>query len=239
MTVRTLEVTAGRSRSGRSRSTWKVPTVTVVSSDPRPQVHRAAPADGAHIAAVLGRAFFADPVLRWVVPDDLRRRRLLPDLFAVYTTTFLRFHEITVDTNGAGAALWAPPGQSPVPEEMADEFGRRIEEVLGADTQRVLEVVALLDQQRPPGLHCYLQLLGVDPEWRGVGIGSALVTAVLDRCAREGLPACLEATSPRNRRLYERLGFRAHGELAPAGGPPLWPMRWDHRRQSVDQVRRG
>jgi hypothetical protein len=30
-----------------------------------------------------------------------------------------------------------------------------------------------------------------------------------------------------NRRLYERHGFETVGVLAPAGGPPLWPM-WRH-----------
>jgi hypothetical protein len=42
-----------------------------------------------------------------------------------------------------------------------------------------------------------------------------------DRC---GAPAYLEDTSPRNRALHERHGFQVTGELALAGGPPLWAM---------------
>ena len=34
----------------------------------------------------------------------------------------------------------------------------------------------------------------------------------------------LVATSTRSRALCERLGFEVTAEIAPAGGPPLWPM---------------
>ncbi len=38
------------------------------------------------------------------------------------------------------------------------------------------------------------------------------------------LPAYLEASSPRNRALYERHGFEVTGEIQVADSPPLWPM---------------
>jgi hypothetical protein len=48
---------------------------------------------------------------------------------------------------------------------------------------------------------------------------------VLDRCDAEKVPAYLEATSPRNRALYERHGFEVTEEftLGPES-PPLWRM---------------
>jgi GNAT superfamily N-acetyltransferase len=66
--------------------------------------------------------------------------------------------------------------------------------------------------------------MGVEPASQGRGIGSALVADVLARCDREGSRAYLDATSPDNKRLYERHGFQAVGEYAPEDGPPLWPM---------------
>jgi hypothetical protein len=47
---------------------------------------------------------------------------------------------------------------------------------------------------------------------------------MLERCDRERTLAYLDATSPRNKQLYERHGFRAGEPFAVAGGPPLWPM---------------
>jgi hypothetical protein len=41
----------------------------------------------------------------------------------------------------------------------------------------------------------------------------------------EGTPAYLEASSARNRALYERHGFEVTEELSlPKGGPPIWLM---------------
>jgi GNAT superfamily N-acetyltransferase len=65
----------------------------------------------------------------------------------------------------------------------------------------------------------------VDPERQGRGIGSAMMFPVLSRCDAEGVPAYLEASSPRNRGLYERHGFEVSEEfeIGP-GAPPLWRM---------------
>jgi hypothetical protein len=53
---------------------------------------------------------------------------------------------------------------------------------------------------------------------------TSLLRAVLDRADREGSPAYLEATSRRNRALYERHGFVTIGELTVADCPPLYAM---------------
>ena len=125
----------------------------------------------------------------------------------------------------AGAALWAPPGQPPVPDEDAEEFGRRLEEMTPAeDAERLFALNKLIDEHHPRGSYYFLQFTGVEPARQGHGIGSALLAPMLERCDREGAPAYLDATSPDNKRLYERHGFRAGDEYAPEGGPPLWPM---------------
>ena len=53
---------------------------------------------------------------------------------------------------------------------------------------------------------------------------------MLQRADADGLPAYHEATSPRNRALYERHGYVNQGELVlPDGGPTLWRMWRDPR----------
>lgn len=188
------------------------------------QVRKATPEQTATIAGALARAFFDDPVFRWIYPDDERRREVLPPFFSLWTQTFQPHDEIYTAGEGAGAALWAPPGVPPVPEEEADEFGRRMEEISGVDAERAFAVSKLIDEQHPPGSYYFLQFMGVEPASQGRGIGSALVAHVLERFDSEGARAYLDATSPDNKRLYERHGFRASGEYAPEGGPPLWPM---------------
>jgi hypothetical protein len=48
---------------------------------------------------------------------------------------------------------------------------------------------------------------------------------LLSRCDAEGVPAYLEASSPRNRALYERHGFEVTQEFrVGADAPPIWGM---------------
>jgi ribosomal protein S18 acetylase RimI-like enzyme len=188
------------------------------------QVYKASPGDVPRIAATLGRAFFDDPVFRWISPEPDRRRALLPAFFALVAETLQRYDEIHVAGLGAGAALWVPPGGAPVPDDLADEFGRRALAMSGADAERMIDVSDLIGGHHPPGSYYFLQFMGVEPAGQGRGLGSQLLAHMLERCDREEVRAYLDATSEDSKRLYERHGFRATGEYAPAGGPPLWPM---------------
>jgi ribosomal protein S18 acetylase RimI-like enzyme len=189
------------------------------------KVRKAAPDDLPEISIALSRAFFDDPLFAWALPDEDRRQRLLPEFFALFTRAFLR-HDQSYTTRGdvVAAALWAPPGAVPVSGEDAEELGRRIERLAGPDAPRFLGVNKLFDDHHPHGSYWYLQFMGVAPGWQGQGIGSALMAPALERCDREGVRAYLDATSERNKRLYERHGFEAEAAFAPPGGPPLWPM---------------
>ena len=77
----------------------------------------------------------------------------------------------------------------------------------------------------PQSPHWYLYYLGARPGRQNAGIGTALLRPMLETCDNEGLPAYLEATSPRNRALYRRHGFLDGEPLGlPDGGPPMYPM---------------
>ncbi len=68
-------------------------------------------------------------------------------------------------------------------------------------------------------------MIGVAPGRQGEGLGTALMSAALDDCDREALPAYLEASNPRSRGLYERLGFTLTGTpLDLPDGHRMWPM---------------
>jgi GNAT superfamily N-acetyltransferase len=186
-------------------------------------VRRAGASDGTEVSAVLADAFFDDPVITWAFPDDDRRRQVLPDLFSIFVDDFLPADEVRVAEGGMGAALWLPPVAEAADED-PEEMVRGIERVAGPDAERFLELMSLTDQHHPHDPCYYLLAIGVLPAWQGKGVGSALMGPVLDQCDRDGVAAYLEATSERSKKLYERHGFEATGEFAPAGAPPLWPM---------------
>jgi ribosomal protein S18 acetylase RimI-like enzyme len=196
-------------------------------------VRPATRADIDALSAALGRAFFDDPVMRWMLPDSALRRRKLHRLFAAMT----RYHhlsrggvEVAPDGDGiGGAALWDPPGQWKT--SRIDEL-RAMPTLLltfGASLRRGLEVEELMKEAHPGEPHWYLAVIGSDPTVRGKGFGQALMRSRLDRCDAEHAPAYLESSNPDNVPYYERFGFEVTGEIELPSrdgnpGPSLVPM---------------
>jgi GNAT superfamily N-acetyltransferase len=88
----------------------------------------------------------------------------------------------------------------------------------------VLESGHPSEPEHPP--HYYLPFLGVDPPWQGRGLGGALLAPVLQRCDRESVPAYLEASTARNRALYERHAFAVTEEFKLARDAPMQWRMW-------------
>lgn len=187
-------------------------------------IGKAAASDVPVINATLGRAFHDDPVFRWIIPDEEQRRQRLAAVFGAFTDVYLPLGETYVAGGGAGAALWAPSGVEPFTEQQREAFGQHLFEVMGSDAERAAKLDQTLQEHHPDEPSLYLQFVGVAPEQQGQGVGGRMLTHVLERADVVDVPAYLEATSPDNRRLYERHGFEVIGEVTLPDGPSLWPM---------------
>ena len=186
------------------------------------QVRRATRDDIPTLAAVLARAFAADPFFRFLAGDAPERSQRMRDGW----TGILRFASAgltqtwTTDDR-AGAAIWIPPGRGPSSAvdqlRLVPVYGRLIGWLRLRQTGSAIDA---LDERRrihAPGSHFYLSALGVDPDRQGEGIGSALLGPVLAEADARGLPCYLETATGRNVLLYERHGFEVVEELVLPG----------------------
>ncbi len=184
-------------------------------------VETATPDDEAAAIATLTLAFAADPMTRWSWPDPRTYLDAFPKLARAFGgAAFLKGTAHRVD-GGAGVALWLPPGVEPDGEAM------------GALMQSTLKGPALMDgagimQQmmafHPHEPHWYLPLIGIDPQHQGKGLGGTLLDHALALSDRDGVPAYLESSNPRNIGLYERHGFERLGRIQNGSSPTLVPM---------------
>jgi GNAT superfamily N-acetyltransferase len=209
----------------------------VAANDEAQTVRKALDPDTAAMAGVLARAFFDDPVFTWVLRGDIRRLKVLRRGFELFLRRVWMAEEQTYTTAGvAGVTVWEPPGQwkHGVVEQL--RLLPAMLAVFRRHSPRVLRALTVLEGGHPAepahAPHYYLPFLGVDPPWQGRGLGGALLAPVLQRCDREGVPAFLEASTARNRALYERHGFAVTDEFALArDAPPQW-RRWREPRQA-------
>ena len=110
----------------------------------------------------------------------------------------------------AAAALWVPPDVHSDAEAMG---ALAMQAIPQRDQEKVFSFMGQMGEYHPTETHWYLPFIAVDPMHQGKGLGSALLIHALQICDRDQLPAYLEATSPDSRRLYERHGFEALGEI--------------------------
>jgi GNAT superfamily N-acetyltransferase len=191
------------------------------------------------MARVLAHAFHDDPVFTWVLHAEERRIAMLERGFELFLRRVWIDQDETYTTGDVVAvAAWELPGQWKLGlraqlrllPAMVGVFHRRL--------PRVLRALTVLEASHPTELHYYLPFIGVHPEWQGRGIGAAVLAPILERCDREEMPAFLEASTPRNRALYERHGFTVTDEFTLGkGAPPQWRMwRAPQARQQRDAV---
>ncbi|MGW6240099.1 GNAT family N-acetyltransferase [Streptomyces sp. NPDC055094] len=187
-------------------------------------IRRAGESDRATLVRLLEEAFDDDPVSCWVFPEKDHRRRVHGLFLGVFADVALAEGWADILEDGTGMALWLPVPAGP--PEGEDDTPARMRATADPDNERTELVGRLTGAIHPHDrAHAYLLMIAVSPVHQGRGLGRALIEPVLARCDREGLPAYLEASSERSRRLYERLGFTFTGTTVDLpDGPPMWPM---------------
>ncbi len=179
-------------------------------------------------AEALALAFADDPCWVHLLPDDATRaEKLLAYFTAEIENLVPKYRRVWVTADGGGAAIWAPPGLWRVPIGLTLREARQMTRVFGRRLPLGLRALLKLERHHPksPG-HWYLHYIGVEPRRQGRGLGAALIGPVLALCDEDGTPAHLEASTDRNRMLYERNGFALTEvfDMPGRGGPPLREM---------------
>jgi ribosomal protein S18 acetylase RimI-like enzyme len=176
------------------------------------------------IAAMLGRAFRDDPIVRWPLLPTKNPAAQIARYFSFVDDVLAPLGMLWEAGEAAGAALWIPPGTR---LEEFDAASRPGIHTL-TDPGKHDALWSWIESRIPREPLWFLDHIGVDPSRQGRGIGSALVELGLERSRRDGVGAYLETATSENVPYYERMGFRVVEEAdVPGGGPHVWFMRFD------------
>lgn len=192
-----------------------------ITTGERGDIRSATPGETDGAAAVVLLAFAGDPFVRHWFADPLAYVTHFPRVVEGYAGRAVEHGTAHVVEGFAGAALWLPPGVDPDDEAIAVCLEQGVPEEKHAD---LFAVADRMSATRPKEPHWFLPLIGVQPGHQRRGVGWRLMHHALRRVDRDGLPAYLEATSPMNVPLYERLGFERLGTIQAGDSAPLVPM---------------
>jgi GNAT superfamily N-acetyltransferase len=191
--------------------------------------------DARGLARLLAASFAADPVMSWIArPGPKRAGGLERFFFWLLNVRAIPFGEVWM-ANGV-AAVWLPPNVPATAGGLMDQLRLLPMFLRMCGVPRLLRGQAMADameKHHPHDPHYYLAFIAVAPRLQGLGLGSAMLSATLERIDSAGASAYLENSNPKNARLYERAGFVARGNIAPKGAPPLISMWRDASQRRI------
>ncbi|RZQ60443.1 GNAT family N-acetyltransferase [Amycolatopsis suaedae] len=191
-------------------------------------VRRALEPEAAEVSAAMAANFMDETVCTYVFTDETARREVYPQFLAGQISESLAGGEVLITEDLAAVSIWSyrkkdeeheAPSLDTLPPD-APEYARR-----------GITVLSMIEQRHPRHAdHLYLVALGVHPDHRGRGLGGAVLRHRLAEADSRGEPVYLEASSTRNRPLYERHGFVQTGDpIQFPDGPEIYPMWRDPR----------
>lgn len=177
-------------------------------------------------AELVTQAFLTDPLWSWAFPVEVAdREERMRRLWRLFLRGATPHGEVWIDATHRTTTVWIPPGRPELPDDETGPFEELLERTVGDCAQRVMTLMDEFEAQHPhePDSY-YLSLWATDVSARGTGLGTGLIRHDLARLDALGMPAYLESSNAANDGLYEHLGFRPHGRISVAGGPPVTTM---------------
>ena len=196
-----------------------VPPPILEEDRPKPDsdngVHIVTAEEIPQVAQSLAEGFNDDPHFSFMLRDeDKRLPRLGHGILSFIQHDWLPNGVVHTNKQLSGAAVWTEPGKWQADIAAQAHILKSLAGVVTpAEIARLAYVLGFVESkhaeiERLWSPHRYLAMVGVTTEWQGMGWGEALIRPMLNQCDKDGTPAYLEAATPRNVRLYKRLGFK-------------------------------
>ena len=117
----------------------------------------------------------------------------------------------------AGVCLSLPPGGWAMPKTIDGRTTARFFRAYGFRLARVIRMQRAMAERHPSEPHYYYRWIGVRPQFRGQGLGSALMRPTLDRCDKEVSAGVSRGQQRAQRCAISALGLRPPGRASTPG----------------------
>ncbi len=171
---------------------------------------------------IMAAAFLNDPLWVYLVPDEAKRRQLLPRFYRVFFNVWLSNRQaFGVGDPLQGLAVWSYPDQKTEffklvgPGFLKLFFSPVIMSFIRA--RSVFSQFEIMQQRYAPDPHYYLNMIAVLPASQGKGLASQLIRPFLIKADQEAVGIYTETMTPANVGLYKHYGFVCQEEFRVPG----------------------
>jgi len=167
-------------------------------------------------AKTLAEAFWDDPLMHIVAPNENKRAAVGPWFFSKSIAYGMRWGQASCNDDASAVAIWFPPGSTNITP------GRMLRVGMGAlpfraginGTARFMRAISATEKfhKAVEGPHWYLMAIGTSPTRQGSGLGSALLALGTSQADAAGIPCYLETATESNVAFYSKRGFEVTGQ---------------------------
>jgi len=175
----------------------------------------------------LVQAFYNDRLVCYILPDDNSRKEFISWFYSRWIQLLMKFNTVFVEDNVRGVAVCVPPKlfpHIPLSYQLRAGLLKALPKLGLKNLWKPIRVYfdsqkRTTDEVKEPSW--ILDILGVQPEFQGKGIGTALVQHLISLSNQDKVPAYLITHNERNIVFYEKNGFKLlKKEHSLPDGPP-------------------
>ncbi len=184
-------------------------------------------ADLVKVAHTFADAFYDYPLHKYLLPDDVLRKKQHPMIGMVFATYGYKFSNLVATSeNCEGIMLFAssPDGDTTTMQLVRSGLLKVLFTRWGGKwverSDKVSKVSEKIRRKNAPDPHVYIWVLGVRPELQGKGYSRKLLAPLLKKADDDRVPCYLETFKTKNVAIYKRFGFEVVEEC-PVPETPL------------------
>jgi GNAT superfamily N-acetyltransferase len=190
------------------------------------------------VVKMLTRAFWQYPVVTYYYPDLNQRQKLTDAMLACAVYSCVRYGEVDATSPQIeGAIVWTDSVDFPVSlwrmlRSIPFKYLLPMTGSAGSAMQEFDRYVNGIHKRLVPHPHCYVELLGVDPQYQGQGFSSRLMRPLLAKLDSESRDCYLETQDEKDVPIYLHFGFSIIDEsLVPNTPLKNWALLRKHSTQ--------
>ncbi len=166
------------------------------------------------IADILTKSFKDNKSVNYIVKQDDKREQRLRSLMEYSFDICYHFGDIFLTDDKKGCALVVLPDEKKTTVKSVLLDLKLIFSCIGlSNIGKAMSREGKIKKLQPKELLYYLWFIGVDPGEQHKGIGSSLLTEVINEAKSKQRTICLETSTLTNIPWYEKFGFKIYNEL--------------------------